>query len=317
MGGPDGDGHGHLRPISALPVTNGTSEVCDFEIQPSCTRADLEAKQRRDGCGPTQKQGDSAQRSADTIDLGSVGEDWSWQHDGCTAYVAYEGDGARVDPGGRCTETLLHVPCVSSVKSLQQGYSSDVFQDRAPQDRNQEDEPDLRGIPGQTAAAADLEECLGSPVYARNESVGVTDAEESDGDRDTREETWTGVREHGNEAQPFLEENTILHGIAVDKQKRKLWRKMPQKVQNSVQTPPPGPFSRADLRWETKINVGCGKRRETQKATIPWNRLDDFLEGEMSGRQHPCTFVEESRKARTKQEHRKQVRAESALQEIR
>ena len=101
-----------------------------------------------------------------------------------------------------------------------------------------------------------------------------------------------------------------------EKVPRKKWRKMEEKVMASVQNPPPGPFSRVDLVWTSKDNVGNGKRRETQKATIPWDRLDDFLEGEMSGRQHPCTFVEVSKQC-MKNDVRKQTRAESALQEIR
>ena len=101
-----------------------------------------------------------------------------------------------------------------------------------------------------------------------------------------------------------------------EKKNRPSWRYMSDKVKMSVQIPPAGPFTRADLQWETKCNQGRGRRRETHKATIPWDRLDDFLEGEMSARQHPCTFVEETRKCKKKGE-RKQVRAESAVQEIR
>ena len=94
------------------------------------------------------------------------------------------------------------------------------------------------------------------------------------------------------------------------------WRYVRDRVKMYVQIPPAGPFTRADLEWETKCNQGRGRRRETHKVTIPWDRLDDFLEGEMSARQHPCTFVEETRNCRKRGE-RKQVRAESAVQEIR
>ena len=97
---------------------------------------------------------------------------------------------------------------------------------------------------------------------------------------------------------------------------RPSWRYVRDRVKMSVQNPPAGPFTRADLEWETKCNQGRGRRRETHKATIPWDRLDDFLEGEMSARQHPCTFVEETRKCKKRGE-RKQVRGESAVQEIR
>lgn len=113
-----------------------------------------------------------------------------------------------------------------------------------------------------------------------------------------------------------VEDVTAVDVGAVEKKKRPSWRKMLQKVQAAVQTPLPGPFNRTDLQWETTTNQGKGKRRETQKATIPWDRLDDFLEGEMSARQHPCVFWEESRQC-MKKDDRKQVRAESAIQEIR
>ena len=130
-----------------------------------------------------------------------------------------------------------------------------------------------------------------------------------------------GTEASEEQVQRGDKEGVLLDGTSVDsavkeKTKRASWRKLKEKVQSSVQIPLPGPFNRADLKWEVKCNQGNGKRRETQKATIPWNRLDDFLEGEMTSRQHPCTFVEVTRQC-MKKDARKQVRAESAVQEIR
>ena len=101
-----------------------------------------------------------------------------------------------------------------------------------------------------------------------------------------------------------------------EKKIRPSWRKLYERVLASVQVPPPGPFDRTDLKWEAKSNQGNGNIKDTHKATIHWARLDDFLEGEMSTRQFPCTFHEESRQC-MKGQDRKQVRAESAIQEIR
>ena len=103
---------------------------------------------------------------------------------------------------------------------------------------------------------------------------------------------------------------------AQEKKVRPSWRNVYKRVLASVQVPPPGPFDRTDLWWEAKSNQGNGNIKDTLKATIHWDRLDDFLEGEMSTRQFPCTFLEESRQC-IKREDRKQVRAESAIQEIR
>lgn len=81
--------------------------------------------------------------------------------------------------------------------------------------------------------------------------------------------------------------------------------------------PPPGPFDRTDIKWDDKVNQGGGTKKTVKKATILWSRLDDFLEGEMSTRQFPCTFVEESCLRFRGKENRTQVRADSAIQEIR
>ena len=47
------------------------------------------------------------------------------------------------------------------------------------------------------------------------------------------------------------------------KKQRPSWRYMADKVRASLQIPPPGPFSRTDLKWDTKCNQGRGRRPET------------------------------------------------------
>ena len=65
-----------------------------------------------------------------------------------------------------------------------------------------------------------------------------------------------------------------------------------EKLRARLQIPPPGPFDRTDISWEEKINQGRGKSRSTCTAIIPWDRLEDFVDGEQSMRDFPCTFNE-------------------------
>jgi hypothetical protein len=136
-----------------------------------------------------------------------------------------------------------------------------------------------------------------------------------DGEGQARTSEGHEVQSQPDDINCSLEDLKVLDIGPVWK-KRPSWRNVLHKVQATVQTPLPGPFNRTDLHWETTTNQGKGKERETQKATIPWDRLDNFLEGEMSARQHPCVFCEESRQC-MKKDDRKQIRAESAIQEIR
>ena len=109
-----------------------------------------------------------------------------------------------------------------------------------------------------------------------------------------------------------MEEETAVH----EKKIRPSWRKLYKRVLDFVQLPPPGPFDRTNLKWEAKSNQGNGNKKDTQKATIHWAWLHDFLEGEMSTRQFPCTFHEESRQCMNRQDM-VQVRVDFAVQEIR
>ena len=65
-----------------------------------------------------------------------------------------------------------------------------------------------------------------------------------------------------------------------------------EKLRARLQVPPIGPFDRTDIAWEGRTNQSRGRYRETFRAIIPWDRLGDFVEGEQSMRDFPCTFDE-------------------------
>ena len=63
-------------------------------------------------------------------------------------------------------------------------------------------------------------------------------------------------------------------------------------LRSRLQVPPEGPFDRTDIIWEGRTNQGRGRCRDTSRAIIPWDRLGDFVVGEQSMRDFPCTFNE-------------------------
>ena len=65
-----------------------------------------------------------------------------------------------------------------------------------------------------------------------------------------------------------------------------------EKLRARLQVPPEGPFDRTDITWEGRTNQGRGRCRDTLRAIIPWDRLGDFVAGEQSMRDFPCTFNE-------------------------
>ena len=65
-----------------------------------------------------------------------------------------------------------------------------------------------------------------------------------------------------------------------------------EKLRARLQIPLEGHFDRTDIAWEGRTNQGRGRFRETFRAIIPWDRLGDFVEGEQSMRDFPCTFNE-------------------------
>jgi hypothetical protein len=65
-----------------------------------------------------------------------------------------------------------------------------------------------------------------------------------------------------------------------------------EKLRARLQVPPDGPFDRTDITWEGRTNQGRGRCRDTSRAIIHWDRLGDFVAGEQSMRDFPCTFNE-------------------------
>ena len=65
-----------------------------------------------------------------------------------------------------------------------------------------------------------------------------------------------------------------------------------EKLRAKLQIPPEGHFDRTDIVWEERTNQGRGRSRDTHSAIIPWDRLGDFVAGEQSMRDFPCTFNE-------------------------
>jgi hypothetical protein len=59
-----------------------------------------------------------------------------------------------------------------------------------------------------------------------------------------------------------------------------------------LQIPSPGPFDMTNISWEDKINQGQGRSMNTCTAIFLWDRLEDFVIGEQSMRDFPCSFNE-------------------------
>lgn len=63
-----------------------------------------------------------------------------------------------------------------------------------------------------------------------------------------------------------------------------------EKLRAKLQVPPEGHFDKTDIVWEERTNQGRGRSRDTHSAIIPWDRFSDFVVGEQSMRDFPCTF---------------------------
>jgi hypothetical protein len=69
-----------------------------------------------------------------------------------------------------------------------------------------------------------------------------------------------------------------------------------ERVHCRLQNPPAGPFDREDLRWTKQINSGRGGLgKGIYSAIIPWDRLEDFVEGEESVCDFPCILNRKKR----------------------
>jgi hypothetical protein len=59
----------------------------------------------------------------------------------------------------------------------------------------------------------------------------------------------------------------------------------------TVQDPPLGPFKKNDIMWLPHFTSGHGLYKEAKITVIPWNQLEDFVEGEQNNPNFPCKFT--------------------------
>jgi hypothetical protein len=63
------------------------------------------------------------------------------------------------------------------------------------------------------------------------------------------------------------------------------------RLRSIMRYPPPGPFCRADLTWEHFVTSGARHNVASEVAVVPWDRLQDFVDGEQSSKTYPCKFL--------------------------
>jgi hypothetical protein len=62
------------------------------------------------------------------------------------------------------------------------------------------------------------------------------------------------------------------------------------KVRKEVQIPPQRPFDKEDITRVKKTNFNGRVKKDVLHASIPWNMLEDFVEGESTCRIFPSAF---------------------------
>lgn len=82
-----------------------------------------------------------------------------------------------------------------------------------------------------------------------------------------------------------------------------------RRMRDALQSPPPGPFTWKDIHWNLEVdkevqcnddgdddNGALSKKESKLVAYIPWDRVEDFVKGEESGRKDvETTFVRDKR----------------------
>jgi hypothetical protein len=64
-----------------------------------------------------------------------------------------------------------------------------------------------------------------------------------------------------------------------------------RKVRAQFQFHPDRAFDKEDIKWVKNMNSNGRGKKEVLHAIIPWNRLEDFVEGESTSRGFPCAFL--------------------------
>jgi hypothetical protein len=68
-------------------------------------------------------------------------------------------------------------------------------------------------------------------------------------------------------------------------------RDLLQALKATVQEPPPGPFQKFDILWLPYVTSVHGLYNNAEISVIPWDWLDDFIEGEQNNLDFPCKFM--------------------------
>jgi hypothetical protein len=68
-------------------------------------------------------------------------------------------------------------------------------------------------------------------------------------------------------------------------------RDLLQALKATVQETPPGPFQKFDIIWLPHVISGLGLYNNAEIAIIPWDHLDDFIEGEQNNLDFLCKFM--------------------------
>jgi hypothetical protein len=64
-----------------------------------------------------------------------------------------------------------------------------------------------------------------------------------------------------------------------------------QALKATAQEPPPRPFQNFDILWLLHVTSGLGLHNNAEIAIIPWDHLDDFIEGELNNLDFLCKFM--------------------------
>jgi hypothetical protein len=64
-----------------------------------------------------------------------------------------------------------------------------------------------------------------------------------------------------------------------------------KKLKETVQICSQGPFDRYDIVWLPHVTSGNGLYIHVEIIVIPWERLEDFVEGEHNNEDFPCKFT--------------------------
>ncbi len=58
-----------------------------------------------------------------------------------------------------------------------------------------------------------------------------------------------------------------------------------------VQSPPLGPFQKDHITWLLHVTFGHGLYKHIEIVFIPWDHLEDFVQGEQKNQEFPCKFT--------------------------